>query len=564
MRLPSSLAPWSDSLTYLTPELATALGPLVRGLDRLVTDHETAASRPGSLDGFEGLTTRGHPELMLASEWLLADEAPDEFLRRAAQRELLHLAPAVRGPMTRGRVAMLADTGPRQAGAGRLVQLACMIVLHRRAAARGTQLAVGILGQQPGRWHTGELPELLRTWLTARRPVEPDADDVSDWTDHVAHADEMWTLTGPRLSARLGGRRRLIVSGESAWGELGATHVRVTCDGARAELALPPGPVAVRALRGGEFRRNPAAATAEPETAETFRFPMFPSSAWQILARGQTEAELVSIRVPRTDGQGPVRPRLHRLEGPVLAASALGNRLVAVIEHDRRLRVQVIGNPLGRVASVSVPIDAADLDMNDVERICGEGLSPLYYRSGHVLCRLGDDRWWRLEPPGGASPTDCVTVGPAPGNQFDQPHLVMRGTHGKRVSIQHISEPIDPEDGTVILGGGGYARSADGRTWHVVHPSGSRTAVTIESDSPVLGLLFDMHEPVLVTRGPGGLLIRLVRPRGTKTLTDWSATGTPAVIHPTLPLIAAVDTTGRLKAGNLLNGKVLLNVAAGA
>jgi len=563
MRLPSGLGPWSESLSSLTPELALALGPLVRGVDRLVSGQNPARPGPGTLNGFEGVTTHGHPELMLVSEWLLADEAPDEFLRRAAQRELLHLAPAVRTPTATGRVAVLADTGPAQAGAGRLVQLACMIVLHRRAATLGTELAVGILGRTPGDWHTGDLPELLKTWLDSRGPAESDADDVSAWTRDIAHGDDVWILTGPRLSAKLHGRRRVVSSRESAWGEHGATHVRVTCDDSGAELALPPGPIAVRALRGREFRREPAAA-GNPEVPGTLRFPIFPSSAWRILARGATSAELVSIHVPQTPGRGPVRKRLHRLEGPVLAASALGKRIVAVIESDGRLRVQVIGHPLGRVASMSVPVEAAGLDMDDVHQICAEGLVPLYYQSGDVICPLRDGRWWRLAQDGGAVRTDLVTVGPATSEQFDQPHHVTHGPHGKHVSIPRLWAPIEPQDDTVILGGGGYARSADARTWHVVHPNGSRAIITIEPRSHVLGLVFDGREPVLVTSGPGGVLLRLVRRSGTVTLTGWSGSPAPPVIHPTLPLIAALDDTGRLKAGNLVTGKILLHTAAGA
>ncbi|GAA4596852.1 hypothetical protein GCM10023194_70080 [Planotetraspora phitsanulokensis] len=563
MRLPTGLSPWTESLSHLTPDLALALGPLVRGVDRLVSSQDRARPGPGGLDGFEGVTTHGHPELMLVSEWLLADEAPDEFLRRAAHRELLHLAPAVRTPAARGRVAVLADTGPGQAGAGRLVQLACMIVLHRRAATLGTTLAVGILGREPGDWHTGDLPELLKTWLDGRGDAEPDSGDVAAWTHDVADGDDVWILTGPRLSSKLHGRRRVVSSRESAWGEHGATHVRVTCDGDGAELALPPGPIAVRALRGAEFRREPAAA-GNPEVPGALRFPIFPSSARRILARGTTSAELVSIHVPRTPGRGPVRRRLHRLEGPVLAASILGKRIVALIESDHRLRVQTIGQPLGRVASMSVPVEAAGLDMAGVHQICAEGLVPLHYQSGDVIFPLRDRRWWRLTRDRGALQTDLVAVGPATGDQFDQPHHVTHGPDGKHVSIPRISGPIEPQDDTVILGGGGYARSGDAVTWQVVHPRNPRTIITIQPRSHVLGLVFDGQEPVLVTSGPGGVLLRLVRRSGTVTLTDWSGLPAPPVVHPTLPLIAALDDTGRLKAGDLVTGQILLHTAADA
>jgi hypothetical protein len=84
---------------------------------------------------------------MVIGEWLLADELPDEFLRRAAAGELLYLGTAHRHDPPHGVVRVLVDTGPDQLGAGRLVQLAALIVVHRRGGpdrreARGGRCSV--------------------------------------------------------------------------------------------------------------------------------------------------------------------------------------------------------------------------------------------------------------------------------------------------------------------------------------------------------------------------------------------------------------------------------------
>ena len=42
----------------------------------------------GEIDGYAGLARRGDFERLLLSEWLLADEMPDEFIRRATSNEL--------------------------------------------------------------------------------------------------------------------------------------------------------------------------------------------------------------------------------------------------------------------------------------------------------------------------------------------------------------------------------------------------------------------------------------------------------------------------------------------
>src|SRR5260221_7467547 len=124
MRLPPALAPWASTLALLDIELAAALGPVVRQLDQLISRHDPGLGKHGELNGYDGITRRGDPARILASEWAIADAVPEEFLRRVAAAELLHLAPACQQDQSRGRGAILVDTGPDQLGAARLVQLA--------------------------------------------------------------------------------------------------------------------------------------------------------------------------------------------------------------------------------------------------------------------------------------------------------------------------------------------------------------------------------------------------------------------------------------------------------
>src|SRR5205814_2319608 len=82
--------------------LALAIGPL----------RDSRSARAGEIDGLDGLARRGSYERLLLSEWLLLDEAPDEFLRRAAASEhaFLHLQRRQPG-RTRRSIALL-DAGP--------------------------------------------------------------------------------------------------------------------------------------------------------------------------------------------------------------------------------------------------------------------------------------------------------------------------------------------------------------------------------------------------------------------------------------------------------------------
>jgi hypothetical protein len=137
--LPAALSPWSKQLSIFPPELSLAIGPLVQriaaAIDPLHVEDLPGADDP---DGFDGLTNRGSYDRLIVSDWLLADELPEEFERRAAMREHLFLKTARRERAHGLGSIVLFDCGPDQLGSPRLAHLALLIVLLRRAErARG-------------------------------------------------------------------------------------------------------------------------------------------------------------------------------------------------------------------------------------------------------------------------------------------------------------------------------------------------------------------------------------------------------------------------------------------
>ena len=352
--LPPALRPWAESLAFLTVEAALHIGPLIRRLDALVRRHDATHSAQGEPDGYGGLTNRGHPERLLLSEWLLAEELPLEFLRRAASRELLHINPTFRTPQPEGSVAVFCDVGPDQLGAARLVQLAALIVLHRRALTRGSALLVGLSGEPADLWHDGELPEQFAAWRTSRSALSPTREELDDRDRVLDDAAELWVLAGTGLAAAVPAHALLLTTTESAWDKHGATAVDVRFERRTTTLAVPPGRLSVRTLRGAALRR----AWTEPSTAGTgpFSCPSFSSTDRRLLLRGDRPDVLIATSVPTNRGGGSARPRTHILSGPVVAASSLGGkRLVAlVLGRDDQLRCEVVGKALGLVDRIEV------------------------------------------------------------------------------------------------------------------------------------------------------------------------------------------------------------------
>ena len=159
--LPRALQPWREWLGWFDAELAEQVGEMVRRLsDMLGVAPSVGRGGQPEPDGLGDLRSRGPYERLLATEWLLADELPEEFLRRAATSEHLFLAPRLRAARVERSVVAIFDCGPRALGTARLAHIAAWILLARLAGAHGGTLRWGVL-QAPGELRPGDAPTQL-------------------------------------------------------------------------------------------------------------------------------------------------------------------------------------------------------------------------------------------------------------------------------------------------------------------------------------------------------------------------------------------------------------------
>lgn len=205
LELPPSLSPWATLLHIFPHDLALALASLVQRLDAALGAPHNAHQSSGEPDGFNGLSRRGSPERLLLSEWLLAEEMPDEFLRRAASGEQAFLQTARREPaLARASVALF-DAGPNQIGAPRLAQIAALVVLARRAADAATPFFWGVLQHSAGALQQEITPQNIELFLAARSPHEASASMLRDWKSFLLSQGEtrentaVWIVGGRRL-----------------------------------------------------------------------------------------------------------------------------------------------------------------------------------------------------------------------------------------------------------------------------------------------------------------------------------------------------------------------------
>lgn len=207
MDVPPALAPWKDALSVVSPEVAASLGSWLTRLAPMVGPlRARTLVGTGEPDGYDGLLRRGTWERLLLSEWLLASEVPEEFLRRAAMRELGFHRMAYREPADARASVALFDAGPSQLGVPRLAHVAALLVLAQRAIDAKARFGWGILQQPPdapvgpGGLMLGVTAQNVDALLRARQATPPGDRDLDAWAALEARGEgwsDVW-IVGPR------------------------------------------------------------------------------------------------------------------------------------------------------------------------------------------------------------------------------------------------------------------------------------------------------------------------------------------------------------------------------
>lgn len=330
--LPRALAPWAEPLSLFPPELALALAPLLPRLAGLLGRSGRSPGDAGDPDGFDGLARRGPYERLLASEWLLLTEAPEEFLRRVAASEHAFLRLAHRPPPAGRDIVALFDAGPDQLGVPRIVHLAILIVLAARAARERGSLSWGVLQDESGSLHTGFTVASARAFLESACPHPVTPADLEAWlaAPRVMAASERWLVGAEDLRPAPARRSAsaLIVTEPL---EPDAPHLDVTALAAgdprsrSARVERPRERLAVRLLRD-PFDAAVAPRVRVPRSAgvDVDAGLVIAQNGRRLYLRGRA-GELVSLVIPSS-------PRMPASPAAIFAPPS-GRKVVAV-NHD--------------------------------------------------------------------------------------------------------------------------------------------------------------------------------------------------------------------------------------
>ena len=376
--LPRELAAWRTTLSSFQPRLAVVLGGWLRRLAPVIGPVRVHGSDTGSEpDGYHGLIRRGHYERLLTSEWLMADEAPLEFLRRAAMGEHLFLHLVRQEPRSALRSLALFDAGPSQLGAPRLAHLALLILLAERAMAAGAEFQWGLVqgSDEPLRADTDI--DALRGFLSGRSPFEASPRHLEDWRRRLdeIEVDDLWVIgSGSPALADLS--RSRVVAEDPLDPHRRSLAIRVERRSRSAvdlELELPNAATCVQLLRR-PFAVSDRVSETAGLTPAAGNAPVFSLNGHRLLV-GAEDSGIVAYHIPPSINQAPGRAR-NFLPPPdewLVAAGFAGRRLLAVTLRGQSLLTYGAGTAADRRkanrARIDLPPDVEVAHLAEDDRV---------------------------------------------------------------------------------------------------------------------------------------------------------------------------------------------------
>jgi hypothetical protein len=318
MELPRALAPWGPYLAIFPRDLALSLGPVLQRLSSAVGPLQVRrAHGGGEVDGYDGIDRHGSYERLLSTEWLLADEMPDEFLRRAVMGEHLFLHASRPEPGGIRTSVAIFDAGPGQLGSPRIAQLAALIVLARRAEDAGARFAWGILQTPDAPLHPEVTEAGILRLLQARTPHEATDSQIGAWNTRVRgwkELDDVWMVGPPRLGSLPATRGASILQ---VWDVLDPEIRRVAIKVRPGAAGMPPRELALDLPEDAvcaRLLRDPfAAAASVPRRLEAQNRPasnlLFSGNGTKLFARG-AGGGVVAYPIPHSPRAEAGEPRV--------------------------------------------------------------------------------------------------------------------------------------------------------------------------------------------------------------------------------------------------------------
>lgn len=202
-QLPKPFKMWQPWLSWFDEDLQPIVADLLLQLNNLLGPmKESMWNAQQQLSGLGDLRKRGSYEHLLSSEWLIAEEEPDEFIRRVIAHEHLFLNPIPEKSKANGVIIGLFDSGILQLGVPRVVHLILMLLLNIRSHNHNSQFYWGVIQNKPKLRQFDNIYDLQM--LLKNRTIQlVNNTMVTNWSEYLTQSqlnyDECW-LIGPNYT----------------------------------------------------------------------------------------------------------------------------------------------------------------------------------------------------------------------------------------------------------------------------------------------------------------------------------------------------------------------------
>ncbi|MWP62958.1 hypothetical protein [Gilliamella sp. Pas-s25] len=197
-KFPKAFQAWQPWLAWFDESLQPLVADLLLQLNNILGPvKESQWNEQKLLSGLGDLHKRGSYDHLLTSEWLIAEEEPDEFIRRVVNYEQLFLTPMQEKSKANGVIIALFDCGALQLGASRLVHLILMLLLDIRSHHQHSQFYWGVIPHPP-KLHLFKDINDLKLLLNKRNIVLTTDEMYTQWANYLQQSgqdyDECWLI----------------------------------------------------------------------------------------------------------------------------------------------------------------------------------------------------------------------------------------------------------------------------------------------------------------------------------------------------------------------------------
>ncbi len=320
---PPPLSLWQPWLTWFPESLQADLSEVLKQLAGFLAPILATRQQVSEDDaGLSRLHTRGHYQHLLASEWLLAEAYPDEFIRRVIHHEHLFLTSEPESTQHGHQIVVLLDCGLGQLGAPRLVHIALLLLLAKRAHMQGQTLRWGVLQNYPKLYDWLSVDDLMKL-LQQRQTATVTEQQWLIWSKQLARQssvfDECWVVSD------LGHGDVPVAMGETHWLQIHRAIVvanalaldvqRPAVGNRRHILHLPEPSVIKRLLQGAWLESQAEAPVAQLNQPIDLTTPVIVSNTGQLVLlrlRSLADAKKSAYCLVNLSTKGQHSKRQHR------------------------------------------------------------------------------------------------------------------------------------------------------------------------------------------------------------------------------------------------------------